>query len=834
MASDKRVGPHEVGQKGSGLPTGGADEAGVKNARESAPAASPGPNGATHVEPAPQTTKPLTRLDWALAYIDRGMAVFPCHTVKDGRCSCGKYPCGEDNKDAGKHTVYELAPHAMKNATKDPAKIREWWSKGDWNISVVTGQISGITVFDVDIADGKPGAESWRAACERTGHGEPQTLLSRTGSGGMHFFFKYNSAIKTTTNWLGKGVDTRNDKNGYVLVAPSRHRSGGTYSWLDKDGEPTDVMPDTPLEDVPAEFTQRVETRGRKKKDPFKDKIWSVEELAHMLSFVRNEDQARWFKVGIILGRVLNRSEEGWKLYSEWSENRELGYDGKHGRNHDKRMHEAYHVLSAKDDHPDPVNIGSLIEWAKQGDGKDHRWAPKTGGAIPIEDLIYLLDHNKYVYRPTGSEWVAEAVNAACCGVNLDGQPVKPADWLKLKMYASSIANDPAIRTDYLRDFNCGRDGVPYPAPGAALFNQYRAPTIEPGGDPALAGPLEDHVRKVFPKPAEGRWSSDADQFLDYLSHRVQHPEEKPRFALMLSGEQGVGKDTCVDMCLSAIGSWNVANIAPKDLDSGFNEYAAAVLVRINEAADLHEMSKWAFSNSIKNLIAGGPDDVTINPKYGVKYHCRMHCGVIVTTNHALTGVYIPPDDRRYDVLQAATKADMGLEDEEKHKEYFSRLWKWYHNGGAKHVAAYLRARNLSKFSAAQGQRKTAAHQAVVEVGLAPELWVLSGLDEQSTPDPECPEGEGRPLIRPDFVRGDTLLEHGAADTGERPLQLRRQLGPAMQRAGYVVLECGVRSDKRWNIKGKPTVIYMRKGAVLPPAKELLGILEALKEPKFR
>ncbi|TXH50789.1 MAG: bifunctional DNA primase/polymerase, partial [Desulfurellales bacterium] len=158
-------------------------------------------------------------------YVQRGWFVFPLHTIlEDGECSCGKAGCG----DAGKHP---RVARGLKEASRDLAKIDEWFGKDapPANIGLVTGEISGITVIDVDIGDGKFGAESWAEAIKD--HGEPQTLMAQTGSGGLHVVFQYNSALKTASNVLGKGVDCRND-GGYIVAAPSRHRSGGVYSWI--------------------------------------------------------------------------------------------------------------------------------------------------------------------------------------------------------------------------------------------------------------------------------------------------------------------------------------------------------------------------------------------------------------------------------------------------------------------------------------------------------------------------------------------------------------------------------------------------------------------------
>lgn len=164
-------------------------------------------------------------LAWALKYAALGWHVFPCHSVnEDGSCTCDKVDC----TDTGKHP---RTKRWLKDASTDKAQIEQWFGPTAplSNVAIVTGEISNLTVLDIDTGEGKVGADTWRVACGE--RGEPQTLMVRTGGGGMHFCFLYNSALKTASNVLGKHVDCRNDR-GYVIGAPSRHRSGRLYEWL--------------------------------------------------------------------------------------------------------------------------------------------------------------------------------------------------------------------------------------------------------------------------------------------------------------------------------------------------------------------------------------------------------------------------------------------------------------------------------------------------------------------------------------------------------------------------------------------------------------------------
>jgi len=118
-----------------------------------------------------------------------------------------------------------------ERASADPTVIRNWHtSYPDCNWGLVTGSRSSVFVLDVDA--GKHGEESL-AALERE-HGElPATTQVRTGGGGRHLYFAYprDRVIRNTAGTLGDGLDTRGD-DGFVVLPPSGHPSGGVYAWV--------------------------------------------------------------------------------------------------------------------------------------------------------------------------------------------------------------------------------------------------------------------------------------------------------------------------------------------------------------------------------------------------------------------------------------------------------------------------------------------------------------------------------------------------------------------------------------------------------------------------
>ena len=240
----------------------------------------------------------------AREYAAKGWAMIVLWGVNDDlSCACGNSSC----PDTGKHPV---GGRGVKDATKDlsvlesllvtePAKESNPLRQRR-NLGIVAGEISNLTILDIDMGPGKLGAETWVELIRE--HGEPQTLRAITGSGGMHLFFTYNSALKTSSNTLGKHVDCRND-NGYVVAPPSRHKSGNLYRWDNWGGT---------LVAVPDHMSRHKETRGRPRKDDIYRGKYTIEQVRGMLEVIPADDRDLWRNVGIILGREFKRADEAW------------------------------------------------------------------------------------------------------------------------------------------------------------------------------------------------------------------------------------------------------------------------------------------------------------------------------------------------------------------------------------------------------------------------------------------------------------------------------------------------------------------------------------------
>jgi hypothetical protein len=154
--------------------------------------------------------------------IFRGWAVMPLHSVRDGRCTCGRADCGSP----GKHPRTQ---HGLLDASADPDDAwAAWETFSHSNIGIATGTASSLVVLDVDGSDGEASLATLVGAHEPL----PATLTATTGRG-RHLYFAYSGAeITNSAGRLGAKLDVRGH-GGYVVGPPSVHISGRAYQWVD-------------------------------------------------------------------------------------------------------------------------------------------------------------------------------------------------------------------------------------------------------------------------------------------------------------------------------------------------------------------------------------------------------------------------------------------------------------------------------------------------------------------------------------------------------------------------------------------------------------------------
>lgn len=308
---------------------------------------------------------------------------------------------------------------------------------------------------------------------------------------------------------------------------------------------------------------------------------------------------------------------------------------------------------------------------------------------------------------------------------------------------------------------------------GVNCYNLYRPPQIALGYA-GMAGPWLDHVNLIY--------GAQANHLISWLAHRVQKPQEKINHAIVLGGTQGIGKDTLLEPVKQAVGPWNFNEVSPTHLFGRFNGYAKLVILRVSEARDLGEVDRFSFYDHMKIYTAAPPDVLRVDEK-NLREHAVFNCcGVIITTNHKADGIYLPASDRRHYVAWT----DVVMEDFA--SDYWTKLWRWYEEGGYGHVTAYLAGLDLCNFDPKAPPPKTAAFWDIVDANRAPEDAELADvLDRLGSP------------------AATTLAEVQGEATGDFCVWLkdrrnRRQLPYRFERCGYVPVRNDAAKDGLWPI----------------------------------
>lgn len=177
-------------------------------------------------------------------------------------------------------------------------EVTGWWTtRPNDNIALICGKISGIIVVDIDPQHG--GVDSTK------GLELPPTLASRTGGGGQHLFYKWNSKLIGAKVGVRAGIDIRSEAS-YVVLPPSLHASGNNYEWMNDGEEPQD--PPAWLYDTTTNGQSKPKTdwdaffKGTKGKGV---RNMSATKLAGKILFDMSPDM--WDTLGIMLFRQWNK-----------------------------------------------------------------------------------------------------------------------------------------------------------------------------------------------------------------------------------------------------------------------------------------------------------------------------------------------------------------------------------------------------------------------------------------------------------------------------------------------------------------------------------------------
>jgi hypothetical protein len=436
-----------------------------------------------------------------------------------------------------------------------------------------------------------------------------------------------------------------------------------------------------------------------------------------------------------------------------------------------------------------------------------------SDSGVHIDDFYSLMTQSgAYIFVPGRTTWPRDKVDGRLPAVPLldkQGRPVldkkgKPkieaaSRYLDRVRHVEAMSWDPGEPL-VIKDRLPSKNGW-VRRQGAGTLNLYLPPPPIVDGDPGKAGIWVEHIHTIYPEAAE--------HSIDWMAHRVQRPGEKINHALVWGGSQGIGKDSMMEPVRRAVGAYNFEEASPATLIGKFQHFTKAVILRINEGRDLGDTDRFKFYDHCKTYMVAPPYMLPTNEKFLREYYVANVMAVFVTTNHKTDGIYLPADDRRHYVAWSnSTKEDFS-------PDYWNRLWRFYEKeDGYAHVAAFLAARDISKFDPKAPPPQTPAFWDIVNVGTAPEDAELADLLDALK----------QPLAT-------TLAKLRASATGGigewlEDRRHRRSMPHRMERCGYVTLRNPHSEDGLWKLSGKRRVVYVTADLT---AEQRQSVIEQLK-----
>jgi hypothetical protein len=269
------------------------------------------------------------------------------------------------------------------------------------------------------------------------------------------------------------------------------------------------------------------------------------------------------------------------------------------------------------------------------------------------------------------------------------------------------------------------------------------------------------------------------------------------------SQKHGIGKDTILEGVKRAVGAWNFKEVAPKNIFDAFNPWRRAVILRVSEAKDMGEISRFELYDGMMTLLAAPPDVQECNEK-NIKQHYVLNCvGVVITSNHLTDGIYLPAEDRRHYVAWSNCEpADFGPT-QAAQAEFWTTFWRWYNVGGDRHVAAYLATLDVSDFDPKAPPPKTPAFWSIVNANRTSEEGELQDiLDKLGNPDAVTIEqiADKTPLGAEGYSLREWLRER----------KNRKAVSHRLENCGYRAVNNQVAKDGLWRINDRRQVVYAK------------------------
>jgi hypothetical protein len=625
----------------------------------------------------------------ALACVAKGWPVYPARPLDEtveAYVQRIKHLTPEEQKKKKRGRAKQPRIKGGVNAAStEPATLRSWWDKWpDASVGLATSERAGFWVLDSD----KPYGEETIAALEAKHGPLPPTLTVKSGSGGLHRFYRWPTdgrVVRSKAGELGVNLDQRGNGGG-VIFPPSSHPSGFAYAFLSN--------PDAPIAELPAAWLELVTEEPEVQQEKQAGTKAPVIELDQEV----NIERAREFLSGV--APVAVKGEGGRDTtYKNICRLRDMGLSEEMAT---ELMLEEYNPQKCSPTWEEDLLTGLVVDayrYAKGTWGSDD--APEnafsdsyidedtldtieaTKPKNPIDELntdhaFTLVMGKPFVVRENNLTspfsdpltWMTERGFITKYGNRYvrvpDGDKKDSEGNPKTKLRGLGVhwLGHPKRRTIEKVDF--------YPPPQIAPadhINLYRGASIKP-----LEAPAPERCEKFIGFVKDIICNGDAGLFkyvLAWIADIAQNPGgRKPGVCLVLRGGQGTGKGTFADNLVGLFSPYAIKLDRPDQLVGRFNGHMANKLLVVADEAF------WAGDRS---KVGPLKSFVTENQ---LPYEWKGRDLVMMSSYHRVVMLsnneWVVPadvDDRRFTVLDISNSKAQDT-------EYFGEIWREMDNGG--------------------------------------------------------------------------------------------------------------------------------------------------------
>ena len=465
--------------------------------------------------------------------------------------------------------------------------------------------------------------------------------------------------------------------------------------------------------------------------------------------------------------------------------------------------HQYGFVGDAKADFDDAADVEQKIAAAKEAQDDEDVKLQATA-----KKLVYWPEAQKWIVKDTGEQLSHNALN---CYHGI-GTVLAPAGTTGTRSAANRLVNSGLVQRVNGMTYLPGQPQLvswEFSGRVAMYLNRWQNYTFampEKITDKDVQ-PWLDHVEYLFPD------AGDRNYLIDFLAHIVQHRGRKIRWAPIIIGNQGVGKDLFLRPLIKGLGKTNFRQVEPQELLGRFADFYERELVVVEEVSRSERNDVY---EKMKAIISGtASDTVTIERKFEQAYEVPNVVNFVFFSNHT-DALNLSEDDRRFFVIMSHA--------EPKDAEYYVHLADQFYREqeGWRSVFAWLLRRDISKFNPDARPRFNESKAVMIEDSLLPHVRkvrreLLQGSLKHRT---VLPIGELLDIVAGDF----SSFDNKTRDLFRFPSHAKK----ALAAAGWVY------RAKQVRLEGEPERVWCRTQEIANSDGEILrNRYKAEKEKKL-